>query len=90
MGLGFMPHDEFLLLSTGNQHSEQPATAACGAGGRLLVGYSGELHHHDVNNPNEAPVMQHPSNNIDRFQKELKTLHATDWEPGKLEKKNEP
>lgn len=88
MGLGFSPNDEFLLLSTGRQHTQQPATAACGAGGRLLVGYGDHLHEQATDNPSEQPV-QHPSN-VDSFQKELKTLQATDWDPSKMGPNNRP
>jgi hypothetical protein len=86
MGLGFSPNDEFLLLSTGRQHTQQPATAACGAGGRLLVGFGDHKHEQATDNPNEQPV-QHPSK-VDSFQKELKTLQATEWEPGKVGSNN--
>ena len=77
LGLGFSPNDEFLLLSTGRQHTQQPATAACGAGGRLLVGY-GDHEQQAVDNPTEQPTHQ---TNADSFQRELKRLQATPWGP---------
>jgi hypothetical protein len=80
IGLGFSPNDEFLLLSTGLQHPQQPATAACGAGGRLLIGY-GDHNDQTADNSNDQPG-PHPSN-ANSFQRELKRLQATDWEPGK-------
>ena len=62
IGLGFAPSDHFLLLCTGQQQNLQTthkyshgsnhlATATCGAGGRLLVGYGsssdqGDLYGH--------------------------------------------
>ena len=88
IGLGFSPNDEFLLLSTGRQHSQQPSTAACGAGGRLLVGYGDHSHEQTTDNPNDQPA-NHQSN-MDSFQKELKCLQATDWEPGKVGPNNKP
>ena len=92
IGLGFSPNDEFLLLSTGRQHIQHPATAACGAGGRLLVGY-GDHTEQAVDNPTDQPV-PHQSN-ADSFQRELKQLQATDWkaskrEPGLQSKKPAP
>lgn len=80
IGLGFSPNDEFLLLSTGRQHPQQAATAACGAGGRLLVGY-GDHNDKAADNPNEQPG-PHPSN-ANSFQRELKRLQATDWDAAK-------
>ena len=77
LGLGFSANDEFLLLSTGRQHTQQPATAACGAGGRLLVGY-GDHEQQAVDNPTEQPTHQ---TNSDSFQRELKRLQATPWGP---------
>ena len=79
LGLGFIPNDEFLLLSTGRQHTQQPATAACGAGGRLLVGYGTDHLDHAMDHPNEQPSSHH--SNVDSFQRELKKLQATEWDP---------
>jgi hypothetical protein len=87
IGLGFSPNDEFLLLSTGRQHTQQPATAACGAGGRLLVGYGVDHNAHEqqaVDNPTDLPN-PHQSN-ADSFQKALKRLQATDWKPDRVKK----
>ena len=78
LGLGFCPNDKFLLLSTGRQHLQQPATAACGAGGRLLVGY-GDHNEQASDNPSDQP--QPHQSNTDSFQRELKQLQATVWEP---------
>ncbi|KAL3930710.1 MAG: hypothetical protein SGBAC_011645 [Bacillariaceae sp.] len=82
IGLGFCQNDKFLLLSTGRQHSQQAATAACGAGGRLLVGY-GDHDDRASDNPNEQN--SRPSN-VNSFQTELKQLQATDWDPNKATK----
>ena len=48
IGLGFIPKDEYLLLSTAPQHTSQPGTTICGAGGRLLVGFGAD--HYAGNN----------------------------------------
>jgi hypothetical protein len=88
IGLGFNPNDQFLLLSTGRQHSQQPATAACGGGGRLLVGYGDLSHDQAPDNPSDHPT--HHLSNADSFQKELKCLQATDWEHGKIGPNNMP
>lgn len=89
VGLGFAPKDEFLLLSTGRQYMHQPGTAACGAGGRLLVGFgvdhldSPSMNGSENSNTMEQNQLSGPSSNhgIDSFQRELKRLKATDWEP---------
>ncbi|KAL3922718.1 MAG: hypothetical protein SGILL_002056 [Bacillariaceae sp.] len=79
LGLGFVPKDDFLLLSTGRQHISQPATAACGAGGRFLVGFGDPAANEGAgNNPAMDPHHSHPP---DSFQRELKQLKATDWKP---------
>jgi len=39
IGLGYQSNNQYLLLSTSRQHLDRPGTVACGAGGRLLVGY---------------------------------------------------
>lgn len=88
IGLGFSPNDEFLLLSTGAQFSQQPATAACGAGGRLLVGFGDHSHNQANCNPSDQP-MPHQSN-VDSFQKQLKRLQATNWEPGMIGPNKKP
>ncbi len=88
IGLGFCPNDEFLLLSTGRQHAQLPATAACGAGGRLLVGYGDHSREQTTENPNDQPV--HHQSKVDSFQKELKCLQATDWEPANFGSKRQP
>ena len=86
LGLGFSPNDEFLLLSTGRQHPQQPATAACGAGGRLLVGY-GDHTDQSMENTADHPVQHH---SINCFQKELKRLQASDWGPGRIKPGSNP
>lgn len=88
IGQGFSPNDQFLLLSTGRQHTQQPATAACGAGGRLLVGYGDHSHEQATDGPNDHPG-QHQSN-MDNFQKELKRLQASNWDPGKVGPNSKP
>jgi hypothetical protein len=89
LGLGFSPNDEFLLLSTGRQHTQQPATAACGAGGRLLVGYGDHImEQHAVDNPADQPVPH--QNNTDGFQRELKRLKAAPWAPSNVKPDGSP
>lgn len=80
LGLGYCPQDQFLLLSTGRQYTQQPSTAACGAGGRLLVGYgdSDPLAGTDQDQP--PPTPQHIQNH-GGFERELKRLQATIWQP---------
>lgn len=73
LGSGYL-QDQFLLLSTGRQH-KQPATAACGAGGRLLIGYGDSM---EFEPNNESPVQPHAS--MASFQRELKRLQATSWD----------
>lgn len=92
VGLGFAAKDEFLLLSTGRQYMQQPGTAACGAGGRLLVGFGGDhldspmLSGSDNNSNSSSDHQQQtpgPSSHhgVDAFQRELKRLKATEWDP---------
>ena len=50
IGLGYAPPNQYLLLSTSRQHKHQPATAACGAGGRLLVGFGPDNIYSNSNN----------------------------------------
>eukprot|EP00978_Attheya_sp_CCMP212_P012448 scaffold31083_cov51-Attheya_sp.AAC.1 len=92
---GHCPPDQFLLLSTGRQKSPQHVdTAACGAGGRLLVGYgdSHDPHHpgyepskHNNSNPNNSASPDEQQVNIQRthgsFERELKQLRATHLSP---------
>eukprot|EP00934_Nitzschia_sp_Nitz4_P005140 Nitzschia sp. Nitz4//scaffold3_size479765//34169//37870//NITZ4_000014-RA/size479765-processed-gene-0.238-mRNA-1//1//CDS//3329550500//5130//frame0 len=80
IGLGFSPNDQFLLLSTGRQFRQQPATAACGAGGRLLVGFGDQSQSQAAVNQSDQQILHH--SNVDSFQKQLKRLQATDWDPG--------
>jgi integrator complex subunit 6 len=80
MGLGFSPPDQFLLLSTGRQYPHHPAVSSCGAGGRLLVGY-GEyiMADQSTQQPGESSIPH--GANLEGFQKELKGLQATVWQP---------
>lgn len=74
MGFGYSANDQFLLLSTGCQHSTQSNSAACGAGGRLLVGFG------PSDNSNNLNAHDHTHS---QFHSELKRLVETKW------KKNE-
>ena len=80
LGLGYCSKDQFLLLSTGRQYAQQPALAACGAGGRLLVGFAGDYHGEAET---AQDLHQQPSFSINHgeFERELKRLRATDWSP---------
>jgi hypothetical protein len=72
--LGQLPvaTDQFLLLSTSRQH---PDTAACAAGGRLLVGFGSELQHTQQNHPRiDDPMHLLPQQSAEVFQRELKLL----------------
>jgi integrator complex subunit 6 len=82
IGLGFMPKDDLLLLSTARQYTSHPSTAACAAGGRLLVGFDYLTNENNVNgnNTSSAVEQQYP-HGIDAFQRELKNLKASDWTP---------
>jgi len=78
IGLGFCQQDQFLLLSTSCQYTEQLAMGACGAGGRLLVGF-GDYIDQALENQGDH---QH-SNNLGHqgsFDKELKKLQPTVWQ----------
>lgn len=84
IGLGYAPKDELLLLSTGRQHPNHAAAEACGAEGRLLVGFGDHLADDIFMNGNNVEqqasfVSQH--HGIDSFQQELKQLAATQWRP---------
>lgn len=85
IGLGFTPNDQFLLLSTGRQHSQQPATAACGAGGRLLVGYGDASREQTSENPGDQSTAY--ASNANSFQKSLKCLRATEWDQNRTDAK---
>ena len=77
LGLGYCQQDQFLLLSTSRQYTEQLSTAACGAGGRLLIGFGDYL--------DQSPENMGEHNNSNQsghqgsFEKELKKLRATVW-----------
>lgn len=75
LGLGFCVPDRFLLLSTGRQYTGISATAACGAGGRLLVGY-GDPEDSSAEHANDATPRRR---NYDIFERELKHLQSTVW-----------
>ena len=101
IGLGYCPPNQFLLLSTSRQHTDQPATAACGAGGRLLVGFGpdniyssssgamdgshgggmGDPFHGGGGGDGAAGPVPGPANNTASFQRELKQLQASVWDP---------
>jgi len=80
IGFGFCQPNQFLLLSTGRQYTSQPASAACGAGGRLLVGFhhfdniGGNLNSNDNQHQKHWPIQTHES-----FERELKRLKPTVW-----------
>ena len=73
LGLGYCPNDQFLLLSTGRQQS---GTAACGAGGRLLVGY-GDSVDFSAEHAGDTPPLH---GNHGSFDRSLKHLQATDYQ----------
>jgi hypothetical protein len=85
IGLGYAPKDELLLISTGRQHPNHAAAAACGAGGRLLVGFGDHLLDENLNNANnteqQTSSFSNPNHGVDSFQRELKQLTATQWKP---------
>lgn len=80
LGFGYCPSDHLLLLSTGRQHTgtTQPASAACGAGGRLLVGF-GHVESSDSDSPDHAHQQQLQTNiqSQEAFDRELKRLKAS-------------
>lgn len=66
--------DQFLLLTTSRQH---PDTAACAAGGRLLVGFGSELQNANQDQQHDEDPMHHfHQQSIEIFQRELKMLKA--------------
>jgi len=79
IGFGFSQPDQFLLLSTGRQYASHPASVACGAGGRLLVGF----HHLDTpgstGNSNEHHHPYQKNFPHESFERELKRLKPTMW-----------
>jgi len=80
IGLGYCAPDQYLLLSTGRQYVKQASSAACGAGGRLLVGYGD---YHDPNPQDQSHERQQSQpihHNHGSFERELKRLRATEWE----------
>jgi integrator complex subunit 6 len=80
IGLGFMPKDDLLLLSTGRQYTSHASTAACAAGGRLLVGFDNVTNENNSSGNNttgNAMEQQYP-HGVDVFQRELKNLKASD------------
>lgn len=75
--------DAFLLLSTSRQY---PDTAACGAGGRLLVGFGPRFSADSTGtitaeqtSPVDATAMQ-SHELMESFQRELKGLVAAEWD----------
>ena len=79
LGFGFAANDQFLLLSTGCQHSSQSTSMACGAGGRLLVSFGPNEKRNDVNSDHAHAKMH--TQKIE-FEQELKRLKATEWKKG--------
>lgn len=78
LGLGHCKNDQFLLLSTGRQDSQHhPGAAACGAGGRLLVGYGDSIDFTAEHHTGEAPPIHGHHGSFDRA---LKHLHATSFQ----------
>jgi len=83
---GFSEPDQFLLLSTGRQYTSRPASAACGAGGRFLVGFrhddvvGGNLNSSDHQQPKNAQINVQQNNS---FERELKRLKPTIWKQQK-------
>jgi hypothetical protein len=51
LGLGFVPKDSFLLLSTGRKHTSQLLLNDCGAGGQLLDRIGDPASNEEGNNP---------------------------------------
>jgi len=85
IGLGYQGKDEILLLATGRQHTDHPATATCGAGGRLLVGFGGDPEGgmgDGSNGGGEMNTAQQAQHGVDAFQRELKRLKAAEWKSG--------
>lgn len=82
IGLGWVGKDEILLLATGRQHMDHPATATCGAGGRLLVGFGGDPEGVAGEGGSMEAAAGQVHHGVDAFQRELKRLKATDWKPG--------
>lgn len=77
LGLGHCKPDQFLLLSTGRQDSlHHPSAAACGAGGRLLVGYGDSIDFESEHRPGDVPAIHGHYGSFDRA---LKQLQATDY-----------
>jgi len=97
LGLGFVPPDQFLLLSTGVQKQEKSQHGdgidACGAGGRLLVGFpEGGAYQYASDPKNQSGVADDghslggiggvgASNAHIEFDSALKKLKATEWRP---------
>ena len=118
IGLGYSPPNQYLLLSTSRQHTDQPSTAACGAGGRLLVGFGPDniynstlgtgapgsggqdgpmggdpLHHTAGGGDGSGGGHGHghgPANNTASFQRELKHLKASTWDPNETTSAGKP
>lgn len=79
-GLGMIPHDSFLLLSTSRQH---PGTGSCAAGGRLLVSFNGADRSNASGDQNTPALVDQSGlyqSHLETFQRELKGLKATDWD----------
>jgi len=81
LGLGHCKSDQFLLLSTGRQDSHHPGAAACGAGGRLLIGYGDSIDFAADHHPGDTPPIHGHHGGFDRA---LKHLQATDYQQSEL------
>jgi len=80
LGFGYTQNDHFLLLSTGCQHNSQSTSMACGAGGRLLVGFGPNEKANDPNAADYMHLQMHGQKH--EFDRELKRLKATEWKKG--------
>lgn len=81
LGLGHCLPDQFLLLSTGRQETlHHPAAAACGAEGRLLVGYGDSMDFTVDHRPGDALPIH---GNHGGFDRALKHLQATEYDKQK-------
>eukprot|EP00522_Entomoneis_paludosa_P005355 CAMPEP_0172471352 /NCGR_PEP_ID=MMETSP1065-20121228/67769_1 /TAXON_ID=265537 /ORGANISM="Amphiprora paludosa, Strain CCMP125" /LENGTH=1212 /DNA_ID=CAMNT_0013229447 /DNA_START=86 /DNA_END=3721 /DNA_ORIENTATION=- len=85
LGLGASHPDQLLLLSTARQF---PETAACAAGGRLLVGFGSSLSTADQSNNKPSPesgdtaaaASMDDQYMMEAFHRQLKGLRAASWD----------
>jgi len=80
LGFGYTLPDQFLLFSTGKQN-KSAASTSCGAGGRLLVGFGehGATGSHDKSTSLDN-ISQNQNQKHEAFEKEVKSLKATEWD----------